>query len=896
MVDLYGGRFLDQFFLSDSAAFEEWALLTRERLHRRALRALIHLADYHERRAAYDQAQQPVWRLLELDPWREASHRQLMRVLALGGQRSAALMQYATCRRILADELGVAPEEETTALYTRIQRGADVASPGAARPADNLAAHTPPTPLIGRDTELVQIADRLEQRDCRLLTLVGPGGIGKTRLALQAAADLHMSFRDGVTFVALAPLHAAEFVAPAIAGALGFVFHGPADPKAQLLAYLRAKDMLLVLDNVEQMLDAAPLISELLATNPDLTILATGRSPLHVRGEHQFPVPPLRLPDLAQLPDVRRLTQYAAVALFVARAQAVQPAFQMTAVTAPTVAMICTRLDGLPLAIELAAARSNLFPPAALLARLHSPLAVLTGGAHNLPARQQTIRATIDWSYHLLDAGEQRLFARLAVFVGGCTVEAVEAVCADVGLSEIGSDNPTSTIQNMLDGLASLLDKNLLQYIEEPDGEPRFVLLETIRAYALERLDMSGEAEAVRRQHTDYYLALAEAAAPQLHGAEQRVWLDRLDAEHGNLRAALAWSQTLPSGADVGLRLAGALWLFWFLHGHVSEGRKWAATVLVREVKTLAVRAKALIGAGYLAFHQADYVVAHTHFEESLALFRKVGDKAGVAAALRGLGGKTQLEESLALYRELGDKSGSAGALRLLAEAARDRDEPVQALALLAETLILRQDLGDTLGFAYALNTVGDVAHNQGDYTQAIARYQESAILFRALGSKGGLAWSLYNLGRVTLDAGDTAQALVLLTESVTLFHEQGYKAGIAHCLKEVAVAISAQAQPERAARLLGAVDALWEMSGYRLTTAERANYDRDVAAVRIQPESAIAIDSTFAGTCGMGESVPGPAPFPRGRTRRRSADAPRHMPPFVMIRPLPCQRGIRRS
>jgi len=439
---------------------------------------------------------------------------------------------------------------------------------GGTRP-NNLAI--PPTRLIGRETELAQLAERLEERDCRLLTLIGTGGIGKTRLALQMAADLGNSFPDGVAFVALAPLRSVEFVIPAIADALSFTFNGLANPKAQLLTYLRKKDILLVLDNIEHLLTAAPLVSELLANCPNLTVLATGRAPLHVRGEQQFPVPPLRLPDLAYLPDVGRLTQYAAVALFVACTQAVLPTFQVTSATALTVATICVQLDGLPLAIELAATRIKLFSPEELLARLSGQLTLLTGGAHDLPARQQTIRATIDWSYLLLDAGEQRLFARLAVFTGGWTLEAAEAVCQGENDLSLG----------VVDGMATLVNQSLVQRQESSARESRLTMLETIREYALERLDASGEAERLRRQHATYFLALAEAA-PEWHGPQRMPWLELLEAEHDNLRAALQWAIEQPAG-DIAMRLAGALGWFWYRHSDRSEGRTWLRHVLAHD-------------------------------------------------------------------------------------------------------------------------------------------------------------------------------------------------------------------------------------------------------------------------------------------------------------------------
>jgi predicted ATPase/DNA-binding SARP family transcriptional activator len=887
---LYRGSLLDQFFLSDNAAFEEWALLTRERLHRRAIAALVQLAEYHEGRREYEQAQQHTWRLLELDPWREASHRQLMRLLALSGQRSAALAQYVTCRRVLADELGVEPEPETTALYARIQRG-EVVPAVRPLPTTNLAAHTPPTRLIGRATELTQIADRLEQRDCRLLTLVGPGGVGKTRLALQVGADLSASYRDGVYFVPLAPLNSAELLVPAIAGALALALFGPADPKAQLLAHLHAKDMLLVLDNFEHLLVMAPLVSELLAACPDLTMLATSRAPLHIQSEQQFPVPPLRLPNRDQLPDVATLAQYSAVSLFVARAQAVLPSFALTDSNASVVAEICCRLDGLPLAIELAAARSKLLPPESLLARLSRRLTLLTGGAHDLPARQQTLRAAIAWSYELLNPDAQALFARLAVFVGGCTLEAVEAVCNASG------DLPL----DVLDELALLVDNCLLRREEGAEGEPRLLMLETIREYALERLAARGEAEQVRGRFLTFYRALAEDTESKLKGSEQGVWLERLEREHDNMRAALAWA--LEGGdIEIGVRLAGALWPFWWVRGYGSEGRKWLKEALrLRGDVAPAIRARLLLVGGSASVHdnreQASGLGA-----EALALFRDLDDAAGIAWSLLNMGDMAWRQgnyaraillctEGLARFRELGDQRGIAFALHKVGDIVRDQGDPARAGDLLEESLSIWRKIGNQDACGWVLNGLGDVALYQGDYELASARYQESLVLFQEMGSRDGIAWMRRNLGRVAHLQGDDARAATMLGESVAWFREvrdefalswaihhlgivayacgdvtqavallrealilqqkQGHTAQIAESLEACARMAVAQGRAAWAARVLGAVEMLRTLISASLSPSERVVYQRSIAAARAQLE-----DATFAAAWAAGQAM----------------------------------------
>src|SRR5918992_2625428 len=423
---------------------------------------------------------------------------------------------------------------------------------------NNLPAQ--PTPLVGRERELKEVCGLLREEEVRLLTLTGPGGIGKTRLGLQIAAELLDEFEDGVFFVALATITDPALVASAIAEPLGVVEAGDQPLEEGLKDFLRSKELLLLLDNFEQVLGGAPLVGELLSECPRLNVLATSRSVLRVYGEQEFAVPPLELPDHKRLPSVERLTQYEAVRLFIERAKAARPDFSVTNENAPAVAEICVRLDGLPLAIELAAARIKLLTPSAMLERLGSRLKLLGGGARDLPERQRTLRGTIEWSHALLEEGEQVLFARLAVFAGGRTLEAIEAVCE--GQGELAVDP--------LEGVSSLLDKSLLRQEEGPEGKPRFVMLETIHEYARERLQASGEAEEARRLHAQHFLALAEEVEPELSGADQLAYLERLEAEHDNMRAALTWS--LENEPETVLRLARTLARFWEKRSHYLEG------------------------------------------------------------------------------------------------------------------------------------------------------------------------------------------------------------------------------------------------------------------------------------------------------------------------------------
>jgi predicted ATPase/class 3 adenylate cyclase len=495
-----------------------------------------------------------------------------------------------------------------------------------------------PTVFIGREKELAAVCSLLRDTNTRLVTLTGPGGTGKTRLALQAGAEVLNEFRDGVWFVDLAPTTDHKLVISAIAHPLGVREAGGETIADRLKAYLKDKHLLMILDNFEQVSEAALQVSQLLGSCPRLKVLATSRVPLSIRGEKEYPVPPLSVPDVRNLPTLERLTQYEAVRLFIERATDVKPDFQVTNENAPAVAEICARLDGLPLAIELAAARVRMLSPAALLARLSQRLKVLTGGPLDLPARQQTLRNTIEWSYDLLTEGEKQLFRRMAPFSGGRSLEALEAVCNYDG--QLGID--------VFEGTGSLLSKNLLREVEGSGGEPRFWMLETIHECAREKLEESGESEALGREHALYFLALAEEAEPHLTGAKQIEWLDRLEGEHDNLRAALRWARERRDARDAGdaeagemeLRLAGALWRFWYVRGYQSEGREQLAAVLSggheRSGGGSAI-AKALSGAGMLAWAQGDFASARSLQEESLAIRRELGDRGGIAWALSNL-------------------------------------------------------------------------------------------------------------------------------------------------------------------------------------------------------------------------------------------------------------------
>ena len=680
------------------------------------------------------------------------------------------------------------------------------------------------TPIVGREKETEAVVKILLD-DVRLITLTGPGGTGKTRLSLQVGAGMNDNFKEGVYFVPLASITDADLVPSTIAHTLGIPESGDQPVLESLKNYLGDKDILLILDNFEQVVSASPLLSDLLSSCPKLKVLVTSREVLHLHGEREYQVSPLSLPDLKNLPPagaglVSALSQYEAVELFIERALSVKADFAVTNDNAPAVAEICYRLDGLPLAIELAAARIKLLTPQAILKRLSSRMKLLTLGSRDLPARQQTIRGAIDWSNDLLEESEKILFRRLSIFVGGSTLDGAEEVCN--GADDLELD--------ILDGMASLVDKSLIKQ-EEVEGESRFLMLETIREYGLEQLRQSGEETAIRQNHADFFLTLAEGAESKLQGPDQVEWLNRLEVEYDNLKAVLELSsEETGEKAEVGLRLAGALWRFWLVRGYLSEGSRWLEGVLsaskspsdTTPAKAL-WRAKALNGAGSLAQRQGDFARANTLLEESLATFREVGDKGGIAIALRNLGlvalwqddndqAATLFGESLALFLELGDKGGIAISLRLLgqSEARGDYD---RARQLFEESLALCRELGDKAGIANSLRFLGSVIILKGDYKRATALLEESLALCRELGDRDGIAFTLLLLGAVAQFQDDYRRAREIFDESLVMFRDLGDKMGLSMSLRLMAMTVGAQEQHRSATRLNGAAEALGNFS-----------------------------------------------------------------------------------
>jgi predicted ATPase/transcriptional regulator with XRE-family HTH domain len=681
------------------------------------------------------------------------------------------------------------PTDEQTA-FVAFARSDPAAAPGAGDPAQppwrsgyrrqtNLPARL--TQLIGREQDRAAVGALLLHPHTRLVTLTGPPGIGKTHLAMEVARDLIDHFADGVFFVDLAPVTDPDLALSAVARALRLTESGPRPREAALLDYVAGRRMLLLLDNFEQILDAAGAVVQLLEAGPWLKVLVTSREALHVRGERARPTPPLGLPALRPLPDVASLLGYPAVALFVARAQVGATEFSLTAENAAAVAAVCVGLEGLPLALELAAARVRHLSPAALQRALHSRLALLTGGGRDLPARQRTLRAAISWSYDLLDTEEQTLFRRLAVFTGGGTLTAMAAVCSAADRLAIRAQ------------LDSLLDKNLLRRRPGARGEPRFGMLELIREFALEQLVAAGERPRLEQRHAAYFLALAEQAAPELWGPQQAAWLDRLERDHDNLRAGLAWAAAHDPAAA--LRGATALSRFWGIRGYFTEGRARMAAALAgaAPLDPAAVGrdwARAFYAAGSLALNQDDFPAAEGLLEQSLQLSRQCGDGQTTTRALRALGivtdGKGDVAaardlfaQSLALSREVVYPLGVGLALWELGNMALAEADYAGARTLFAESLTEFRALGDARNIAGALGGLGRLAGHEGDYPAARALLEESQALYRELNDKAFMADTALALGYVAQSSGDYAQALSYSEQGLALHQEVGRRHGV---------------------------------------------------------------------------------------------------------------------
>ena len=739
-------------------------------------------------------------------------------------ERGARRAPYRETVRLLADALGLVPADRV-ALEAAVDRGRGPLA-GAATGPDPVAQTLPAavTPLIGREQEVASLLSQLRGSDARLFTLTGPPGIGKTRLAVAVAAELVDDRPDRVVFVGLAPISDPRLVPTTILQALGLPDVGGLPPVERLKEVLRRREALLVLDNFEQVVSAGPLVGELLEACSSLKVLITSRVAVRLRGEHEFPVPPLALPrrteDAGHLLDVETLGSFSAVALFVERARAVRPGFTLTDDNAAAVAEICRRLDGLPLAIELAAARCNVLTPQAMLRRLDHRLRLLTDGARDAPERQRTLRAAIAWSHDLLSAEEQILFRRLGVFVGGCTLGAAEWVCSASG--DLGLD--------VLDGVAALVDQSLVQQGEGSDGESRFTMLETLREYALEQLDRAGERHLLQQRHAADVLTLAAEAEPYLFTAERGHWLRRLNEEQDNIRAALRFSIE-QDDPELGLRLVGALWI-WFLRRLLVEGRSWAEDLLAHPGagQRTAARASALFAAGHFAWLQGDVRAMRTRLDESVAIRRDLRDEAGLGRALPFLGlaiddheaARRLAEEGVALCRKLDDSWGLAMGLTNLGRIEGTWGHDLAAERPLEEATALFRSIGDGWLLALPLNSLGAIAYRQGNYLKAQTAFEQALPCFRAVEDRRNTAQVLTNLGFVDLARGEVDQARAIFTESLTFGREHSDQFNTPACLRGFAALAVAAGEPTRAAHLLAAADELFAATGAKRWPAER--------------------------------------------------------------------------
>ena len=845
-IELYAGELLPE------DRYEEWAEARREELRRLHLELLVELAGLYEERREHGPAIEALHRVVAEELTQEEAHHSLMRLYALSDRRAQALAQYERLRKALSDKLGTEPSASTRRLYNELAAGRfpprEPTAPAVYAPSveelQDASKHNLPAPrtsFIGREAELRDVKRDLAMT--RLLTLTGAGGCGKTRLALEVARELVGAYPDGVWLVELASLSEGTLVAQAMAAAVGIQEQPERSPAETLADFLRAKRVLLVLDNCEHLIDAvARFTDDLLNSCSHIKVLATSRERLNVEGELNWTVPSLSVPTLQRQLTVTEVEGYESVRLFVERARHRNLAFSLTPENARAVTRICGRLEGIPLAIELAAARVGLSVEQ-IATRLDDSLRLLTTGSRTASSRQRTLRGTLDWSYSLLSESERKLFGRLSVFAGGWTLEAAEAVGADGSIE--GSD--------VLDLLGRLVDKSLVEAEAEVQGAVRYRLLEPVRQYAQERLEESEEVEAIQRGHAEFFLALAEEAEPEVEGPQQAAWLERLEAEHDNLRAALSWSLERGEEAELGLRVAGALGQFWFLRGYLGEGRRWLEEALAKaSPASTAARANALHRLTFLAYLQGDLDRAQEASEEGLKLegVEQFWDIAGRRSVAAGLGrlmlgivasarGDSEraiqlYEKSLAFSRKVGDKRGIADNLLLLGIEMRPRGDLGKARELLEEGMVVVREVGDPELLAAFLTQLCDTFLLQGDLERATVIGDKAVAICREQNHRILLSDALCNLGWAALLRGDPERATTLYAESLELKRELGEKpllvkltVALPETLDGLACVAVAKGETERAVRLFGATQALHEQVRDHLTLA------REYAALR---------------------------------------------------------------
>lgn len=831
-VEYYTGDFLAQFYVSDSALFEEWALLLRQRLRLRMLSALERLVMYAEWRGHFVQAVVYAQRQAELEPLRDHGHRELMRLLALSGQRAAALAHYEHFRGMLDTELDAEPEPATTSLYAQLSSGEEkdalrrLASPSSELP-------TPPTPLIGRETEIQSVCEYLlgagRSAPARVLTVTGAPGIGKTRLALAVGQALRFDYEDGVYLVELAAVPDATGVPGAIASMLAVTQQPRQTVVEAICERLQSSHGLLILDNFEHVLDAAPLVKTLVTVCPALTVLITSRVPLHLRAEQQYGLQPLEVPAADTSHD--RAGQSEALRLFVERARAVRPEFALTAATLPDVIAICRRLDGLPLAIELIAPRLKSQSVGEILRQLDSRLSAVARGPTDGPARHRTLRKSIEWSYELLSAEEQYVFARLGVYSGGFTADAIQMLVGDTIV--------------VLPVLETLNDASLI-FTHESSNTTRYMCLQTIGEFALATLTARGELDCAQQRHADYFLALGDAALTELLGPNQAEWSARIAAEHDNLRAALRWAISHDAN-ETALRIASGIWRFWWQRGFLREGSDWLEAALIdRDKVALDVQARALRAAGVLAMGLNEYPRSRLRLEESLVIARQIGATYDAAAAMTNLGlvlreqgdleaACAYLEQSVALQRTFDNPRSVKFPLIILAGLHGRAGNIAQAEAMYTECLHINQEVGDLEGTANALYGIAWVANAQADYRRARTWCEDAMALYNSLDHQFGLGWCYYLMGDIARDQKDLAEALVHYRYCLSIWIKREDIVSSAQVIDDIAMLFSRLHQPSAAVRLMGAAQAMRERVNATLTRAEQAAHERVLATCREQ-------------------------------------------------------------
>jgi predicted ATPase/DNA-binding CsgD family transcriptional regulator/Tfp pilus assembly protein PilF len=823
-LELYAGELLP------TDRYEEWAEQHRTRLRETYLSLLLGLARLHEERADHESAAEALRRVISEEPIREEAHVSLMRLYALSGSKGKALAQYAQLEEILAKKLDTEPAASSRALMEEISADRaplwetpSLGSPSKKQP--GAGKHNLPvsrTSFVGREREIVE--SKRELAMTRLMTFTGMGGSGKTRLALEVARDLAGAYADGVWLVELAPLSEERLVPQAVARTMR-VREQPGRPIIDTLTEaLHKKAALLVLDNCEHLADSvAHLADKLLALCSHLRVLTTSRETLEVEGEVVWRISSLSVPDTDRLPAAGELMRYDAVRLFVERTRLRLSAFEITPQNAKAVAEVCTKLEGIPLAIELAAARMDVLTAEQIAQRLDRALGLLTGGTAEVP-RHRTLRATLDWSHELLSEPERKLFCRLSVFAGGWTLEAAEAVGAGDGIEE----------GDVVELFLMLVDKSLV-VSEAEEGGFRYGMLEPLRQYARERLEESGEAQATKRAHAEYFLAVAEEAEPRLWESGDKAWFDRLEKEHDNMRAAL--SRTLEhEDAEVALRLGGALRWFWRARGYYGEGRRWLEGALSEEGRTsAATRAKALDGVGWLASEQHDIDRVQAAAEEGLKLSEEAEIGGVILANFKNLLGEAAwlhgdyeraaelFEEGLGLHREARNTRGVAWSVCSLANVSSDRGDYERSKELYEEAIALARKMGGALPLGDLLLALGWEYLLEGDHERATALNEEAAVLYRERGSRGGLKYALDTLGWAALAREDHERARALYEENLVLCRELGDKLVASASMDGLACYAASGGEAHRAARLFGAAQALREEVGYRQKPRERS-------------------------------------------------------------------------